>query len=216
MKHDAVPPRALVFDLDGTLVDSTRDIAEALNAALVEVGRVPRPIEEIAAMIGDGARMLVVRGLGSATDELVDRVLTAFQRAYAARPCVHTTLMPGARDVLALAGRCGLLTNKPRALTDLVIRGVGIEDAFDAVFAGGDGPLKPAPDGVVAIAAALGVPPARVWMIGDGPQDVLAGRAAGCFTVAVGARPDTLAAAPDRVLASLHELPALLDAHRIE
>jgi phosphoglycolate phosphatase len=203
-------PRALVFDLDGTLVDSTRDIADALNAALVEVDRPTHAISEIAHMIGDGARMLVVRGLGEGQAHLVDRTLAAFQRAYAARPCVHTALLPGASEALALDRPRALLTNKPRALTELVLRALGIEGAFDAIFAGGDGPLKPAPDGLFSIAATLDVPVADVWMIGDGAQDVLAGRAAGCFTVAVSPRAEAIAAAPDRVLASLAELPALV------
>jgi phosphoglycolate phosphatase len=203
-------PRALVFDLDGTLVDSTRDIADALNAALAEVERPARTVSEIVPMIGDGARMLVVRGLGEAHADLVDPALAAFQRAYAARPCVHTVLVPGAREVLALDRPRALLTNKPRALTELVLRALGIEDAFDAVFAGGDGPLKPAPDGLVSIARMLGVSVRGLWMIGDGAQDVLAGRAAGCFTIAVAPRPEAIAAAPDRVLTSLSELPALV------
>lgn len=209
-------PAALLFDLDGTLVDSKRDIADAVCAALTAVGRAPLPIESVVPMIGDGARALVTRALGpdAADVELLERTLSCFHEAYADRPCVHTALMAGAREALAIELPRAVVTNKPRAITQLVLESLGIASAFGALYAGGDGPLKPAPDGVLTAAKALGVPVAQVWVVGDGPQDVLAGRAAGCFTVAVpgiAERSRVLAARPDVVLASLEQLPALVE-----
>jgi phosphoglycolate phosphatase len=212
-----LPPRpeAILFDLDGTLVDSKRDIAEALNVALAAVDRSTQPLEEVGRMIGDGARMLCARGLGSeASDaDLLERTLHAFQVAYRARPCVHTTLLPGADEALALDVKRALVTNKQRAVTRLVLEHLGVVGAFDAVYAGGDGPLKPAPDGAQKVLATLGVPASLAWLVGDGPQDVLAGRAAGCFTIAVPGIADqehVLAAKPDLVISSLHELAPLV------
>ena len=168
-------------------------------------------------MIGDGARVLVGRALaatrGAVSDSDIDRATAAFERRYIAAPCVHTTLMPGARAALSLGVPCALVTNKPRAVAALVVEALGIAPALAAVFAGGDGPLKPAPDGILTVAAALGVAASRAWMIGDGHQDVLAGRAAGAFTVAVpgiAARERVLATGPDVVLGSLEELAALV------
>jgi len=216
LSSNAPRPAALLFDLDGTLVDSKRDIADAVCAALKDVGRAPLPVEAIVPMIGDGARALVTRALGTdaADTALLERTLSCFQRAYAARPCVHTTLMPGAREALSIALPRAVVTNKPRAITELVLESLGIAGAFSAIYAGGDGPLKPAPDGVIAAANALGVPVSQAWLVGDGPQDVLAGRAAGCFTVVVpgiAERSRVLEARPDVVLASLGELPALVE-----
>lgn len=226
------PPRpsALLFDLDGTLVDSRRDIAEALNVALVAVDRACLPLEAIVPMIGDGARMLVARALGIDVDPskedrvLLDRAAALFFDAYLRHPCVHTTLMAGARDAIAVDVPRGLLTNKPRAIACLVLEHLGIASSFGAVYAGGDGPLKPAPDGVRALTASLGeVQVERVWLIGDGPQDVLAGRAAGCFTIAVpgiGDPAQVIGAKPDLVLPSLVDVAhlaadALGDEHRV-
>jgi phosphoglycolate phosphatase len=206
---------ALLFDLDGTLIDSRRDIAEAMNAMLVLHGRAPLAFEDVLPLIGDGARALVARalrrsGLEDLAEERERSALADFKRLYAERPCVHTTLMPGAEAALAIGPPCGIVTNKPREVTTLVIEALGIGKKIRALWAG-DGALKPAPEGVLAVAKALGVKPERAWMIGDGPQDILAGKAAGVFTVAVpgiAEREAVLAAKPDLVLDSLLDLPA--------
>jgi phosphoglycolate phosphatase len=166
-------------------------------------------------MIGDGARVLVARALGAdaANAALLERTLSAFLEAYALAPCAHTTLLPGAREALALALPRALVTNKPRSITMLILEGLGLADAFGAIYAGGDGPLKPNPNGVLVTAAQLGVPATTVWLVGDGPQDVLAGHAAGCFTIAVpgiAAREDVLAANPDLVVESLLDVALLV------
>jgi len=212
-------PSALLFDLDGTLVDSRRDIVEALNAALENLGRTRLALEEVLPMIGDGARMLVVRALtfcdhAPPDDAIVARAALLYNEAYLANPCVHTTVLPGVAAALKLGLPCAMVTNKPRDVAMLVLGGLGIASAFGATYGGGDGPLKPAPDGIFRVCAELGVVPAETWFIGDGPQDVLAGKNAGCTTIAVpggiAERADVLAAMPDIVLGTLEELPALL------
>lgn len=211
-------PTALLFDLDGTLVDSRQDIAGSLNAALEELGRARLTLETVLPMIGDGARALIVRALTSSDgvlpdDALIDRGARLYNVAYLAAPCVHTTMLPGVAAALALGIPCALVTNKPRNVATLVIEHLGISAAFAAIYGGGDGPLKPSPDGIRQVCAAMGVVPADTWFIGDGPQDVLAGKSAGCVTIAVpgiAERSHALAAEPDVVLESLEGLPALL------
>jgi phosphoglycolate phosphatase len=209
---------ALLFDLDGTLVDSRADIAEALRAALVDEGFAALGESAVVPLIGDGARVLVERALalqGVTAPEARGRTLAAFERRYAEHPCRHTRLLPGALEALAVAPN-GLVTNKTRALTLLVLDGLGVAARFgaEAIYAGGDGPLKPAPDGVLRAAAALGfpLPDPRVWLVGDGPQDVAAGKRAGCFTVVVpgiGSLERVRAEGPDLYAESLVEVAAL-------
>jgi len=206
-------PEALLFDLDGTLVDSRGDIAAACNAALRAHGRAPLALDAIMPMVGDGARALVARAFGLREDEpLVTDALASFKASYLASPCVHTTLLPGAREALAVGVPCALVTNKPRDVTELVLAALGLAGAFAFVWAGGDGPLKPAPDSVLAAVRALGVAAEDAWMIGDGPQDVAAARAAGAVAVAVPGIADrerVLAASPDLVARSLTEVAEL-------
>lgn len=211
-------PTAIVFDLDGTLVDSRRDIADACNQTLSDHGREVLPLERILPMVGDGARALVARAFSLSEDDArVDAPLATFQARYLARPCVHTTLLPGAREALALGPTAALVTNKPRAITTALLSALGLDGALRAVRGGGDGALKPAPDMILSALAELDVPPSDAWVIGDGAQDVLAGKAAGCATVyvpGIGARERALAAGPDLVITSLCDLEGAVTAAR--
>ena len=209
---------ALLFDLDGTLIDSRRDIAVACTAALIDHGHAPLADDVVVTMIGDGARALVARALrrsaGIDDAQAIDALALTFKRRYMEKPCVHTTLLRGAREALSLPLPVAIVTNKPRDLTALILEELGIGKHVKALWGGGDGALKPAPDGIVAVCKALGVAPDKAWMIGDGPQDILAGKAAGAFTVAV---PGIASAAsvhealPDLVLPSLVELPSQIE-----
>lgn len=212
------PPSGLLFDLDGTLVDSRRDIADACNAALVVHGFPPLPFDAVMRMVGDGARLLVMRAFGFAADDRrLDEVLATYNGLYLASSHAQTTLLPGVRDVLETCAEaelpCGIVTNKQRDVTLAVLAALQITGNFPAIHAGGDGALKPDPAGVLDVAARLGVAAAETWMIGDGPQDVAAGRAAGCFTVGVpgiAERDRLVASAPDLLCESMVELAAVL------
>lgn len=209
-----ITPKALLLDLDGTLVDSRDDIATALNASLAAHGIAPLELSRIYSMIGDGARVLVTRALAAARSSAsVDEVLATFGGLYAEEPCVHTKLFAGAKEVFACGIPCAVITNKPRPITVRLLDRLGL--APKEIWAA-DGPLKPAPDSVIAVCRALGVAPRETWMIGDGPQDVGAGKAAGAFTVAIlGGIADhdaVRAAKPDLVLGSLQELVSTLSA----
>jgi phosphoglycolate phosphatase len=206
-------PLAVLFDLDGTIIDSRGDIAAACNHALTSVDRAPLDESVIAGFVGDGARLLVARALGLPPDEpLVERALTAFHRYYEDHAVVHTTLMPGARELLdALGDRpVALVTNKPRGATMAVLSALGLGERFASVRTGSDGPLKPDPRAILDVLRWIRIEPKDAWVVGDGEQDVRAGRAAGCQTVGVrgGLQGDAklVASEPDALVASLGEL----------
>jgi 2-phosphoglycolate phosphatase len=211
--------RAVAFDLDGTLLDSRGDIAAAYNHVAAWAGRPRLAQEVIAGFVGDGARALLARGFGIARDAPEMETLYAeWLRYYVANPVAHSTWMPGAREAMAeLDRRCvpiALVTNKARAVTVAILDALGVSSRFAAVYAGGDGPLKPGAEPVLEVARRMGADARDTWMVGDAAQDVGAGRAAGAFTVAVlGGFHDEArlgAADPHVVLESLHELEGLL------
>jgi phosphoglycolate phosphatase len=213
-------PRAVAFDLDGTLIDSILDIAAACNHVLVWAGRAPLPPEVIATFVGDGVGALLARAFGVLENDAPDPQRDAWSREFiaygAAYPATHTTWMPGALSALdALAGMpLAVVTNKARPVALRVLEALGARQRFAFVYAGGDGPRKPRPDPIVAVARAFSVDVARVWVVGDAEQDILAARAAGAPSIAVRGgfhdEPRLRAAAPDVILGSLLELPGLV------
>lgn len=210
--------RAIVFDLDGTLIDSRGDIVQAVSHVLAEQGFPPRSAEEIVSFVGDGARRLLARATSLADeDPRLARLFSGFLEYYTAHAIDHSTPMPGALTALdRLAGRAlAVCTNKPRATTEAVLSGLGLADRFAAVVAGGDVPEpKPHPRALLRVADLLGVPAASLVMVGDGVQDVECGRGAGAFTVGVrggiGDRARLEASRPDLLIDSLNELPDAL------
>jgi 2-phosphoglycolate phosphatase len=220
-----IPPLAVVFDLDGTLVDSRGDIVAALNHALQRTGRPALPAQLIVRYVGDGARALIARSvqLPEASAD-VDELLELFLAYYVKHPIDFTRWMDGAREVLDTLAEMpdmalGICTNKPRASTDAVLAALGIRERFIATFAGGDLPeKKPSPAPLLYVAKLMGLPPACIVMVGDGPQDVESARRAGMRSVVVegGFCPleRVLAAGPDVLLRSLAELPEILQRWR--
>lgn len=179
--------RAVLFDLDGTLFDTRRDIAAAANATLAHFGERERPISEIATFVGDGGRQLVARTFSiDVNDPRVAELMPVFIEHYLANAFHHATWIPGAREVLkALGGvTIGLVTNKARPVTEALLSLVDLPRSFDLVIAGGDGPLKPDPWSLHHASISLGLPCAELVLVGDGPQDVGAARAAAVKSVA--------------------------------
>jgi phosphoglycolate phosphatase len=209
--------QGVAFDLDGTLIDSRLDIAAACNHILVAEGRVPLEPEIIARFVGDGVRALLSKAFGLPVDApALDDLEEAFVARYAAHPVEQTTWMPGALAALDALRDLPLavLTNKARSVTLAVLDAMGESARFAFVYAGGDGPLKPHPEGVLAVARGLAVPPEALWVVGDGWQDLDAAHAAGSVAVAVLGGFTTearlLEAKPHALLGSLVELPDLL------
>lgn len=211
---------AVVFDLDGTLVDSRRDIVACVEHLLSTHGLPPVAPEVIASYVGDGARRLVARVVGLAVeDPQVTALLAAYLEHYAAHGFQQTTLLPGVSPTLdaldALGLPLALCTHKPRRTTEPLLRALDLERRFRVVIAGEDVPRhKPDPLPLFVIAERLGVPPRRLAMVGDGPQDVLAARAAGALAIGIPGcflpREALLAAEPELVLETMAELPTLL------
>ena len=176
--------RLIVFDLDGTLIDSRRDLADAANALIAEHGGAPLTVDAIAGMVGEGAALLVRRALGGAGVRLdVARDLPRFLELYDQRLLIHTTLYDGTREMLeALEQRSALavLTNKPQRHTDAILRGLGIAPAFRWII-GGDTAhgRKPDPAGLRYEMTAAAATPPDTLMVGDSAIDVKTARAAG-------------------------------------
>ncbi len=177
----------LLFDLDGTLVDTRGDIADSANHVRIAAGLAPLDESTVLGFVGNGSRNLMERCLeGTGVDP--EEGTRAFERHYATRPCERSRLYPGIEELLARTEHCGraVVTNKPLRIALLVLEALGIGGRFRWVIGGRSlARLKPAPDPVDLAVRAMGGAPDRTWMIGDGPQDVRAGQAAGVRTVAV-------------------------------
>jgi len=211
----------LVFDLDGTLVDSSRDIASALEAAFARLapGASPVPLEAVVSYVGEGARVLVERSLRHAGLALpVDDALRVYLECYRDRLLEETRLYPGVREALsALAGETlAVLTNKPGGMSRAILQGLGVASRFARVWGPEDVPArKPDPAGLLRLLDELGVPAGRAWMVGDSKTDVGTARAAGVRVAGVtwGFNPDGLrAAGPDLLIddpSDLARLPAV-------
>lgn len=176
--------RLVAFDLDGTLVDSHRDLADATNALLADLGAAPLPSDAITRMVGEGAAVLVRRALDRAgLDPDTADALPRFLVHYEAR-LLATTLpyegMIGAIDALRTTRPIAVLTNKPQAATLKVLDGLGMLDKFAEVI-GGDTVFgrKPDPAGLLALAAHAGADPGETLLVGDSPIDLETARRAG-------------------------------------
>jgi phosphoglycolate phosphatase len=167
--------RLIAFDLDGTLIDSRRDLAESANQLIVELGGRPLPEETISPMIGEGARVLVRRALGAAGLVARPGVLSRFLEIYDGRLLNHTRVYEGIPEVVRIArrhGRLAILTNKPAGLSERILVGLGLRDNFDDII-GGDGPhaRKPDPASLLDLMQRAGVSPGHTLMVGDSAID---------------------------------------------
>ncbi len=187
-----LPLQAVVFDLDGTLIDSAADLRQALNGALSGLGRRALTMREVTGMIGDGIVKLTERALAatgaSLTDTALDRAVTAVKEAYADLP--PSSLYAGARETLADLRTRGvalaLCTNKPIDAAERLLDQLQIAGFFQAIAGGDSYPVKkPDPMPVRGLLARLGIAPAAGAMVGDSSNDIKAGQAAGLTTVAV-------------------------------
>jgi phosphoglycolate phosphatase len=214
-----VSARLVVFDLDGTLVDSSRDLATAVNVTLSRVapGTPPLSLEQVRAFVGDGAGVLMARTLARAGSTLrAEDVLPVFLDAYAGCLLYTTALYPGVRD--ALEGlqprRLAVLSNKPGTMSRAILAGLGVADRFFRIYGGGDlATRKPDPGGLERLLEEAGLPREDAVLVGDSAVDVLTGRAAGVRTVGVsyGFDPEGVRrAGPDHLVDDLRELARIL------
>ena len=209
--------RALVFDLDGTLIDSKLDLALSVNAARAHMGLPPLEHETIYSFIGQGAPMLIRQALGeAATDANVERALDFFITHYREHLLDNTLTYPGVREALeALRGwPMAVLTNKPVRPSERILAGLGIAGYFRRVYGGNSfATKKPDPEGMHALLGEFGVSPREAMLVGDSEIDVLAARNAGVWSCGVtyGLGSHLLGEyPPDVLLDNLAELPPLL------
>lgn len=177
---------AVLFDLDGTLVDSARDIATAANRALKDLGRPVRDEQEVRAFIGDGVQKLMERCLGTDGASL-QQAVARFRHHYELCAIDTTTLFPGVDALLdAIDVPMAVVSNKPEAFCRRMIDGLGATRWFSEIVGGDTFPEpKPSRQPVVGTCARLGVSPESTVLVGDGRQDVAAGLAAGCRVIGV-------------------------------
>ncbi len=229
-----VVPRLLVFDLDGTLIDSSLDLCNSVNAALVQVGKPVLPNDLIASYIGDGAAMLVRRALGDPGDldsltqsnDLFEHTYQSFIEHYRAHKLDNTRCYEGVLDsISAIHTRhsqlpMAVLTNKPVIPSREICIALGLAPFFFQNYGGNSfSTKKPDPEGLRTLIAEArnsfdrDIEPANTVMIGDSDVDVLTAKRAGTYSLgcAYGLAPHSLAAAsPDAVVQHASEWPAAL------
>jgi phosphoglycolate phosphatase len=225
--------KLLVFDLDGTLIDSAQDLCNSVNAALVEFGYAALPDPAVASFVGNGAPMLVRRSLAAASgiapeavdQKLLDETLAFFLKYYRAHKLDFTYAYEGVLEALAALKQLhdapgtpqrlmAVLTNKPVRPAQGICEGLGMADYFTHIYGGDSFPAKkPDPMGIQTLMAEAGAAPEETAMIGDSRVDVQTARNAGAWSVgcAFGFGPQNLMEAPpDVVVDRAHEWIELL------
>jgi len=206
--------RLLVFDLDGTLIDSRLDLIQSINATLRHLGRPELAGDLIASYVGDGAPTLVRRALGDAdadNEALLQEALEYFLAYYRLHKLDHTTVYEGIPETLAalanspngLQRQMAVLSNKPVNPSRDIVRALGLGDFFVRIYGGNSFPTKkPDPLGVQTLLQEIGIAADEALIVGDSSIDVLTGRNAGLWTCGVtyGFAPRTLEEVPPDVL----------------
>jgi phosphoglycolate phosphatase len=212
--------KLVIFDLDGTLIDSRLDLVHSVNAALRHIGRQELPDHVIASYVGDGAPILIQRALGSeAVDQaVIGKGLEFFLSYYREHKLDHTTLYPGIVEALAAiqnasnghSRKLAVLTNKPVIPSRAIVDALKLKPYFSQVYGGNSfATKKPDPEGALRLLKEIGVPAEQAAIVGDSHTDVETGQNAGLWTVGVtyGFAPQTLAdASPDVLVDHPREL----------
>jgi phosphoglycolate phosphatase len=200
--------KLVIFDLDGTLIDSELDLAASVNAMLRHFGRKELPLQVIGTYIGDGAPMLIRRALGDPADrEFLQDALNYFLAYYRDHKLDNTYPYMGIKPALqhiASAGRkLAVLTNKPVRASQGILAGLGLAECFFQVYGGNSFETKkPDPLGANTLMLEVGAQPDETVMVGDSGVDILTARNAGLWSVGVtyGFAPQTLEQVPPDVL----------------
>jgi len=182
------PIDLIIFDLDGTLIDSLPDLADATNHMLAALGRPRIDQDAVRRLVGQGARRLVERALAGAAQEEVEQGLALFLDYNHRHIADRTVLYPGVGETLdALKGRgmrLAIISNKNVALCREVVSALGIDRYFEEILGADSLPFrKPSPEPVLKLLADFGVDPERAALVGDSINDIAAGRGAGVPTV---------------------------------
>ena len=176
--------RSVSFDLDGTFADTSTDLASALNALRLELGREALPVPDVARHVGRGARWLVANCIDDLAPDGIDTLVQRFLDHYE-HCCCNTTAPYHGLDALVHRLRAqgvivSIATNKPRRFTEAIVDGLGWNNWFDSVHCGDDGPSKPHPAMIDAAIKSAGTSAQQHLHIGDTPTDAQAAANAGC------------------------------------
>ena len=221
--HRPFDPRSIklvIFDLDGTLIDSRLDLVHSVNAALRHIGRPELPDHVIASYVGDGAPILIQRALGAEKidESVIRKGLEFFLSYYREHKLDHTTLYPGIIGALAAIQNSGnghprrmaVLSNKPVNPSRAIVEALKLSSFFMQVYGGNSFKTKkPDPEGARELLAETGVAPEQAVIVGDSHTDIETGHNAGLWTIGVtyGFAPQTLAdASPDVIVDHPREL----------
>lgn len=189
MKEKKIHKNLIIFDLDGTLIDSGRDLANSLNYTLEKQGIAPLSPDEIFSEVGNGVSMLVRRLLGTERDHLFRESLKIFIRHYEEHLLDNTSPYPGVSTTLKKHSgdfRFALLTNKPLYLTEKILKDLNLDPFFEVTLGGDSAETKkPDPRGILSILEQTGTGAGDAVIVGDSINDVLAGRNAAVETVGV-------------------------------
>lgn len=214
-------PQLILFDLDGTLVDSVPDLAAAVDEMLLALDRPAVGLDSVRHWVGNGAQVLIRRALNNSMDDagvetaLFEQAQVLFFQAYAKHAVAHSALYSGVLECLSGLAEAkipmGLVTNKPMQFTTPLLEGLGIAQYFSVVVGGDSYPeKKPHPMPLQQSMAQCGALPEMTLMVGDSISDLNAARAAGCAIVCVpygyNHGQDIRLSGPDRVVDSLAEL----------
>ncbi|HEX4277803.1 MAG TPA: HAD-IA family hydrolase [Bryobacteraceae bacterium] len=198
----------LIFDLDGTLIDSRLDLAHAVNATRAQAGHGPLPHRQIFSFVGNGAPVLIKRAMGpDATDEDVARALEFFIDYYRHHALDYTSLYPGVHDALrslhAAGAKLAVLTNKPVRTSRRIMQGLGVADLFFQIYGGNSfDHKKPHRIGIDTLRSEADAGAEDTWMVGDSYVDVQTARNAGVAACGVswGFQPETFREFPPDVI----------------
>jgi phosphoglycolate phosphatase len=212
--------KLVIFDLDGTLIDSRLDLVHSVNAALRHIGRAALPDDVIASFVGDGAPILMQRALGgeAVDDAVVRQGLQFFLSYYREHKLDHTTVYKGVKEALTavqgtrngVSRKMAVLTNKPVIPSRAIVEALGLGPFFTQIYGGNSfATKKPDPEGARKLLEENGVRPEEAAIVGDSHVDVETGQNAGLWTVGVsyGFAPHTLEEnPPDLLVDTPHEL----------
>lgn len=208
----------VIFDLDGTLIDSKLDLAHAVNATRASMNLGPLANEVIYSYVGNGAPVLIRRALPDATESDLEAALSFFLGYYRDHKLDFTRLYPGVTEALsnlaAANTRMAVLTNKPVNISRAILDGLGLGSRFFQVYGGNSfEQKKPDPVGILALMTESQVASGRTLMVGDSSVDIQTARNAGVAAVGCtwGFQPESLVAhPPDWLIQDIHELPQIV------